>query len=419
MLDNCSYYFSSSPSIEFMAEINSLWIDLHCRSDDLFIDEYHRPYNEFYKIHFPDEQTPQMIMLIGDKWKTEAMNNLQPSLKSTGSHNGIHLHLLAGDTSSRSPVLLADCELHKTVIQSKAVGRQLNAGITQRALLWRRKVPMDTLNAQTLAHLVYSKLMSPFSNIMCLFADDLGGTGAVIELLASWVISLNSRSSDLPASTFPRVLILKICDHSSFDEEWATIHFMRDLARVIKVRGGGLGPKPSGKLTEARLIALLKQQFGGLRILALPNVRSQSPSQKPDRIWESLWTRILRGSQNIQDRRCKVKVAFSANHFQAFFHLACDHFARDIVTPFSFIKASRLANPLPRDFSTHITNFLEHLKPAQIEPFANPLIASALTFDGYPPEMHGRNTPTTRQGCSNCEQIFLQNPSFRRSITTY
>ena len=113
-----------------MAELNSLWIDLHSRSNDLFMDEHHRPYNEFHKLYFPDEQAPQMIMLIGDKWKTKAMNMLQPSLKSTGSHNEIHLHLLLSKTASRSLVLVADCELHNTRLQNKAVASQSPAGIT-------------------------------------------------------------------------------------------------------------------------------------------------------------------------------------------------------------------------------------------------------------------------------------------------
>lgn len=252
-----------------MAELNSLWIDLHSGSNDLFMNEHHRPYNEFHKLYFPDEQAPQMIMPIDDKWKTEVMKKLQPSLRSAGGHNGIYLHLLASETSSRSPVLVADCELHNTALQ-KAVTSQPTAGITQHALIWRRKVPIDSLDAKTLAYLVYSKLISPFSNVICLFADDLGGTEAVTEMLASWVISLSNRSPDLPASTLPRVLILKLCEHSSFDEERATVHFMKGLARVAKLRDGGLGQKLSGRLTEARLIALLKQHFGGLRIIALP-----------------------------------------------------------------------------------------------------------------------------------------------------
>ena len=361
-----------------MAELNSLWIDLHSGSNDLFMNEHHRPYNEFHKLHFPGEQAPQMVMLIGDKWKREATNKLQPSLKSTGSHNGIHLHLLASERASRSPVLVADCELHNAALQNKAVVGQHIAGTKQRALLWCRKVPIDSLDAKTLAHLVYSKLISPFSSVICLFVDDLGGM-EVTDMLASWVISLSNRSSDLPASTYPQVLILKLCEHSGFDEERATVQFMRGLVRAAKLRDGGLGQKESGRLAEARLIAMLKQQFGGLRIIALPK---PPQSERLNDFWESLSTRILRGSQHIQDRRREAKVPFSANHFQAFFHLACDHFARDIVTPFNFIKASRLANPVPQDFSSHITNFLEHLRPAQVEPFAFPLIASALALDG-------------------------------------
>jgi hypothetical protein len=165
---------------------------------------------------------------------------------------------------------------------------------------------------------------------------------------------------------------------------------MKEIAEATKARNGGLAQGSNERLTDERFIVLLTQQFGGLRVLALPSAKYQSQLQRLDDSWESLRTRILQGSEHIQDRRRKAQVAFSANHFKAFFHLACEHFARDIVTPFSFVKASRLANPVPQDLPFHIANFLRDVKPPQIEPFAIPFVASAITLDSYPPEMHSK-----------------------------
>jgi hypothetical protein len=377
-----------------MPQSDSLWIDLRASPNDLFIEEHHRSYNAFHQLRFPDEQDPQMITLIGDESKTKAIRRLEPSLNDNGNHKKIHLQLAPGNTKARSPILIADCELHKALPPSALPARLVTSGFEQHALLWHRKFATEGLDANTLGHLVYSKLISPFSTIICMFADDLGGTRAVADILASWLISLSNRSSDLPVSTYPRVLILKTPDRAPFNEERATIDFMRELAEEAEARNGSLAQRSNGRLTDERFDTLLKQQFGGLRVLALPNVipTAEDQSQLPglDGLWESLRMRILQGSQRIQDRRRKAQVAFNANHFKAFFHLACEHFARDIVTPFSFLEASRLANPVPQDFSSHIANFLTGVKPPLMEPFAIPFIASAMTLDSCPPEMHSK-----------------------------
>ena len=374
-----------------MSQADSLWIDLHARSNDIFIEERHRSYNVFHQLRFPDEQDPQMIMLIGNESKTKAIHRLEPSLNNDGNHKKIHLHLVPGNRKARSPILIADCELHNALAPSKLPSSLVTAGVGQHALLWHRKAPAEGLDANTLAHLVYSKLISPFSTVVCLFADDLGGTRVAVDILASWLVSFSSRSSDLPVSTYPRILVLKAADRDPFDEERATFEFMKELAEQTEFRTGSLAQ--NGRLADGRFDALLRQQFGGLRVLALPDAmptaEDQSQLARPDGFW-ALRTRILQGSQRIQDRRRKAQVAFSATHFKAFFHLACEHFAKDIVTPFSFVKASRQANPVPLDFSSHIANFLADVKPPLIEPFAIPFIASAMTLDSCPPEMHSK-----------------------------
>ena len=146
--------------------------------------------------------------------------------------------------------------------------------------------------------------------------------------------------------------------NEKLNEEKATLEFMKELAEEAKVRNRNLGQEPNGRPPHHDFDALLRQYFGGLRVLTLPNnaaVQEESEILKLENLWESLRARILQGSQRIQDRRRKAQVAFSATHFKAFFHLACTHFAGDIIAPFSFLKASRLANPIPRRMTQHKT----------------------------------------------------------------
>jgi hypothetical protein len=261
-------------------------------------------------------------------------------------------------------------------------------GAEQHALLWTRNARPDEFDINTLAHMVYLRMLSPFTTIICYFADDLGGTRAVAKILASWITGSSCGPSDLPASTFPRVVIFKSDDRASFNEERATLDFVEELAVEAHSRNG-MAQRSNGQ-PDKRLDAELRRRFGGLHVLSLPKfppTGNQADLQK-DGVWDAIRERILQSSQRIQGRRRKAQVAFSADHFKAFLHLSCQHFARDAVIPFSFMEASRLANPVPRDFPYHIASFLEGIKPHLVKPFATPLIASALTLDSFPPEMH-------------------------------
>jgi hypothetical protein len=362
-----------------MPQLDSLWIDLNATSDNLFLNEHYRSYNAFRQIRFPDEQDPQMIMLIGAEQKARAIQRLEPSLKIQGTHEKIHLLLAPDNAKARSPVLLADCELHNTLFLSRVLD---TPGVEHHPLLWHQKSLTESLGVHSPAYLVYTKLLCPFSTLVCFFADDLGGTRAVANLLASWITSSTYRSSDLPVSTYPRVLIFKAHDNNSSSEEKATIDFMEVLEEETHARTERWGRE---------FDALLKQHFGGLRVLALPNeAATQSQIPEMDDLWKSLRIRVIRGSQRIHDRRRKAQVAFSATHFKAFFHLATKHFSKTISIPFSFMKASRLANPVPQDFSTHINNFLTDIELPLVESFGIPFIASAMTLDSYPPGMHSK-----------------------------
>jgi hypothetical protein len=128
---------------------------------------------------------------------------------------------------------------------------------------------LERTGSQNLAHLVYAKLIAPFSTVICFFAEDFGGLQAIAEILATWLMSFSSRASDLPPSTNPRVLVLiRHEDYLNFDEQAVTKRFMMDLGREAENKNGIMTGQLSGRLKKAKLDELLQQQFGGMRVVA-------------------------------------------------------------------------------------------------------------------------------------------------------
>ncbi|KAH8787540.1 acyl transferase/acyl hydrolase/lysophospholipase, partial [Hyaloscypha sp. PMI_1271] len=343
----------------------SIWLTLRAGLRDILLQEHQRPHTLFNDFLDPNVQSPQMITMIGRELKTSVMQKLR---FGTGSQDGVHgeIHLRADADSFKrnSPVLFADCELHDCSNISEISSTRPVGGIVRQPLLWHRRRSQD-LDISNLAHLLYSKLLAPFSTVICFFADDLGGLSAVAQVLAFWVVGLSNRPSDLPPITNPQVLILTRCrDVATYNEQKATKQFIK------------------GRLKKVELDRYLGAQFGSMRVVPLPEITSSTRS------WKSLRSRILQDSADLQLRRTEAQVAFSASHFAAFFRLACEHFCADIVSPFSFVSSSRDPNPISTEYISHLNRFLNQVPMAQLLSFAVPVIASAFVFDSYPPGMH-------------------------------
>jgi hypothetical protein len=365
-----------------MTRSDSTWLSLRAGLGDLFLQEHHRAYSIFNDFTHPTQQTPQMIALIGQQTKSVVMRQLRLGSQEAASGE-VHLQADPDGFDEESPRLFADCEMHNVSAPSKSGPERCPGDIIRRPMTWHREVP-QALDHPTLAHLLYSKLLAPFSTVICFFAEDLGGLTLVAELLAVWLMGLSSRPSDLPPGTYPRVLILTQRDDLSiFDEQKATKNFMLELGREAEKRHGILGGRNHRRLKKAELDQLLAAQFSGMRVVAFPAMNS------PPRSWKALRLRILDDSSELHSRRQQAQIAFSANHFKAFFHLASDHFCSDMVSPFNFVRASRLHNPIPMELTSHLSTFIKQVDPLQVLNFAVPVIASALVFNSYPPGMHG------------------------------
>jgi hypothetical protein len=324
-------------------------------------------------------------------------------------HNTIRLHLALNLGEIPSPIFLADCELHNNTKLKQTLASPVPGNVDHRILHWHQNIPNE-FDVYTMANIVYTKLISPFSTIVCLFADDLEGLNAVARLLASWLICFRSRrTTKVAIATSPRVIVLREwndLDNGMFDEKLATRSFMQELRIQSELRNKSQQKRLANHLSQQDLDELLHLQFGDLRVLAytshpidaglmtLKDVHFHL--RRLDKSWISLRNRLLQDSHDIQERRRQQQVAFSATHLHALFNSACGHIERDIITPFNFIRASRSANPVPSRLAEYLSAFLKQTPQKLHMTFNVPIIASALTLDSFPPNMHCKYCPELR-----------------------
>lgn len=350
---------------------NPVWLDVRTGVNELLLQEYHQQYEgEFWS---RGDEKPQILMFIGDKLKAISMQNL---FTLNGNHKRckINLRKVPKERAPKSPLLIADCGLHNANSLERALGGPVPADIDQRPITptWR-----ETRSASTpleISILIYGRLISLFSTVICLFADDIGGINKTAEWVSLWLLAGN-RCLDLPPSGYPRVLVLKewnSFENGNFDEKVANVMFMKLLHKEILKEHGDLE-------------VLLGEQFGAVRVLALPTRNQENPTGY-DRSWTTMLTRIRQESYKVQRFRKEAQMEFSAKHLKALFHAAYNHFTANWETPFSFVAATRSQNPVPSGFATHLMNFLQ--KKSKIKGFAVPIIASALNLDSHPPGMH-------------------------------
>ena len=307
----------------------------------------------------PTEQYPQITLLVGKRQKRTALGQLCENREGR-HHRKSPINLRADNRSIRStnPRFFADCdpelrEILPAINSPKFCHRQENLAVN-----WPRSTPWKYYD------LVLTRLLFLFVDVICVFADDLGGLDAAKGLLMEWA-SIGSASS-LPVR--PRVIVVhggESCasvTQSVLDET----NFLFDLQN------------PSNTLFHS--------SFSNVRLSTLPP-REHSPGARYLQLSGDILTELCEAQQD----RVENRILFSASHLNHFFDDALEHIRSDIFTPFNFIESSRKSNPLDGSFILHLLAFLGETIRVHTEYSAvASYIASAILMDAYPRAMHGR-----------------------------
>jgi hypothetical protein len=308
-------------------------------------------------------QQPSLFVFIGGEAKSVALRQLF-HVKTGGTQRKlgeVHLHTDASSTFHEGTILIAEGDIPTEVQRGKGFTNKCHE-ITRQTI---RNRTLGINNLGQIAKDVYSTLLFPFTNVFCLFSEDLGGLEYVARHVSAWME--HGTPSALPRATLPKMFIVTKSETSGIKcEEESTNTFLRLLKEATDQD--------------------LSNWFSSIEVVALlPN------DTISDQVGHSfLRERLMNACDLVRNHRLEERMLFSMTHFIAYLQSACKHFSDNNSKPFDFIIASRDSNPVATDLDEHLNNIINQMKtPRNLIDFAAPIIASSLLLDNYRAADHG------------------------------
>ena len=306
-----------------------------------------------HKLSNPTRQYPQIVFCVGGEEKQRAIDCLFPEHDIAANRPApslANLHIDGSRTHLENPFLFVDCSPQATLPVKKR-GRKCHENRSSR-VAWTLPRP----RAETV---ILTRLLFPFVDCLCVFADDLGDLNAVFAYLEEW--TAGDVATSLPWKARPRVCVITFApltpeaheEQRAFNSRLREIKFRRHFSSVRLVR---FWPRSTGAARDRALRQLVLHDE-----LAIA-----------------------------RKRRKEDRVLFAAHHLSWFFSRALVHVAKTLHDPFDFITESRLPRPVPSGYSDQLSTFLELAHRHDI-PFQTvaAVVASSIAFDAYPSSAHG------------------------------
>ena len=332
------------------------WFHLSGR-DNLYVHHTYRARNITQEMTHPETQYPSLIFFIGSDYKDSALREIFPNNNVRRGHrNGIvNLRLDSATISSDLPLLFADGD-PKSPIPGQFGTTPCHEQMTV-PLHWKSDKHCITYD-------LYARLAGPFTDVVCIFADDFDGLDGVASFLIHWV-KMGSPST-LHLAVRPRVVIVT-------REEVAATY---DVLQMESLRHR-LDEESSGRREEV---------FSSISVLQLAGDHV-SPLARHRRLREVLMVEV----DEVRKNRIHHRAFFSAIHFEAFFRRAFHHVASSVTEPFDFVASTRENNEIRDEYVDHIKNFIGLAKEYFVSyQDQTSFLASSILMDAYPPGMHSK-----------------------------
>ncbi|KAF3492114.1 uncharacterized protein GIQ15_01631 [Arthroderma uncinatum] len=269
---------------------------------------------------------------------------VNPILQATvGPH--VNLRVDSRTQSSGHPVLFADCDPHACHLDTVDLCPSL------------RSIPWATARDRDVQDIFLTRLVFLFTDVVCLFAEDLGGMDGVKTLLTAWA-TFGSASSLAPR---PAVIVVAVSDGASVTQDILEEgEFLADLMQHAGVA----------------------DTFMSINMVYLPprGVLAGAP-------YQPLRDEMLKRLDIVRRHRREHRCLFSAVHFSALFEEAMDRRCRSRHLEFDFIGASRRGRETDGRYPRHLATFLSLGAKGDLA-MQGSLIASSMLMDAYPPKAH-------------------------------
>ena len=303
----------------------------------------------------PEEQLPRLMLFVGKRNKDRALRDMFPHnnlRRQPVSENAINLRADNDTLRSAHPLLFFECDpLARSTICEESQ-RAFCHQDEEIPILWAANIKHNFLDV------IVARLLCLFTDVICIFADDIGGIESVKGLLLKWAAVGSAATSALHVR--PRVVIAM-----SKQKEQAKPSNPLDIDafRCDVLQDIGLD---------------LSQTFASICTVEI------SDNQK-------LREELVKQADITQKTRSASSNLLSAIHQEALFCRAIYHTARTVQESFDHVQSARAGNELTADFSQHLENALTLFQVRRVpDEIATAYIASTILMDAYPPGAAGK-----------------------------
>jgi hypothetical protein len=338
------------------------WLDLTRRDARWTVSYGMRMRRLLQTFSAPDEQFPSLLFFVGARAKILALQDIFPhnDIRRREAHGVANLHVDLSTTTSKHPIFFADCNPTADFVD------QINGWTGCHETTRHRLEWLGDPNAVSLQQKITSQLLFSFTDVICIFVEDLGGVQKVFDLLAQW---------------------------ASFGTFFCPDQHVAPSVILV-------GEGPLDLLSQS--CEPLLPSFPHVKYVQLLASRKQSRHDARQELRETL----LRSVESIRDLRTQIYTRFSASHFTAIFELGLVHFVKHEDEPFDILRATRSC-PFPHHFTRHISSFLTLCLERNVsEDMYSSFIAGAISLDSSPPASHRKSlsivsVPTNNMQVSN------------------
>jgi hypothetical protein len=330
-------------------KIDSSWLEIHAGQKGAFVRDHGRLARLISDLPQPEQQYPALSIFLGGKRKDKALQAIFPhnNIGRTASRANIGLRCETLSAETNEPLLFADGGVGEPTL-----------GQPPHILPGDHLVPGSPTSTLSAVQTVYSRLVVPFADLICIFAVDFQDLTAVAQCLVG--VTRTGSPTGVPLAVRPKVIV--VLEEASTDTTVSNeiAQFYQQLNGVDRRR--------------------LRESFSSLNVIHMDGKLSETIQ------YERLRLFIKDQQSSMQALRRTNWCQFTAQHLGALFQAALRTFGTE--SRFDLVKATRLAFPVALGLHHHLAHFWEIglQGGCSINTLAR-VVASALLMDHYVPGM--------------------------------
>lgn len=330
-----------------MAECaNFEWFDLAGTEDRWTLTDLGRLQCITTSLPDPERQYPSLLFFVGKNLKSMMLQDLHASNRVTrrGAH-GIANLLVDPDTRALShPLLVADCTPEAPCASPRDPWYRCHE-------THRHPVCGDRVSQATMISRIHANLLFPFTHVVCVFADDLGGNRACAWYIQRWMTQRGSAPGS-SVEVHPHLLVTTTC------------------------------PDNLDVLVQVECQAEFHTVFESFQVLTVSDDAASCGE-----VFHRALRRLVGDSRRLWRRRHAL---LNSVNLARMFTRAAEIFSEDTTQPTDFLASSR--HPACSLSVADVAVHLQHLRSSSAHVFPESvvveLMASALLVQGYPSDFH-------------------------------